>query len=449
MFDDDINEGTIEESDIDYGNESRFLFNTFSSNKVLKIDYGTIDDFLIKFEILHKGDFFKSFKEPMVQEYFCQQLNFLLLIDFILSFFRTNNKSFDVKKINTAFIFDFFVKLGEFYSFMNFLDVDDKFVDYLKFMITLYTLQLRREVIEKNFHYDIEIIDNFFANEIMPKVFQEIKYRNMNDFVNKIEKFDTTFEKELKEYNPKINYNKEEFEFLDNMFSLSYNWNGAPTLKVKTTEVIVDNPTPPPINNYNNVEIGSDSENDSDYYSDDDYYGGSSSRNRWTPTIKKNIPNIEENDPNYKLHRTSFIFKQYQKLRDDYDSLLKEVRIICSGMRIKDYDNFVPHDISKDIIKVKTIIGVSLDFKPMDTYTTKDVFNLACEYGHLEIVKNYVEFKNGDLTETNIEKAAASPNREILKFLKDSGSKYKKLNTTLSHFKDTNFYEPKIRFNAV
>ena len=200
IFDDEINDGYMEEGDIDYGNESRLLFNTFSSNKSLKIDYGTIDDFLIKFDILHKSDFFISFKEPLVQEYFCQQLNFLLLIDFLLSFFRTNNKAFDVKKINTSFIFDFFVKLCDFYSFMNFLDVDYKFVDYLKYMITLYTLQLRREVIEKNFHYDIEIIDNFFANEIMPKVFQEIKYRNMNDFVNKIEKFDTTFEKELKEY---------------------------------------------------------------------------------------------------------------------------------------------------------------------------------------------------------------------------------------------------------
>jgi hypothetical protein len=172
FFDDEINDGYMEEGDIDYGNESRILFNTFSSNKSLKIDYGTIDDFLIKFDILYKSDFFMSFKEPLVQEYFCQQLNFLLLIDFILSFFRTNNKVFDVKKINTAFIFDFFVKLCDFYSFMNFLDVDYKFVDYLKYMITLYTLQLRREVIEKNFHYNIEILDNFFANEIMPKVFQ-------------------------------------------------------------------------------------------------------------------------------------------------------------------------------------------------------------------------------------------------------------------------------------
>lgn len=34
MFDDDINEGSIEENDIDYGHEAQFLFNTFSSNKI-------------------------------------------------------------------------------------------------------------------------------------------------------------------------------------------------------------------------------------------------------------------------------------------------------------------------------------------------------------------------------------------------------------------------------
>jgi len=467
IFDDEINDGYMEEGDIDYGNESRILFNTFSSNKSLKIDYGTIDDFLTKFDILYKSDFFMSFKEPLVQEYFCQQLNFLLLIDFILSFFRTNNKVFDVKKINTAFIFDFFVKLCDFYSFMNFLDVDYKFVDYLKYMITLYTLQLRREVIEKNFHYNIEILDNFFANEIMPKVFQEITYKNLNDLSNKIVNFNKMFEEELKDYNSTTNYINEEFLFVDNIFLLNYGWTQVPTIRVKTTEVEVMNPNPPPFN-FNNNEDTDEDDNDtadddtadddtddddtadiSDYYSDeDDNYYGSSSRNTWTPTIKKQIPNIEENDTNYKVHRNIFIFKHYQKLKNEYDSLIREVRIACSSIKIKAYDDFMPHDNTNDIIKVKSIIGIKLDLNSVDKSIINNVYDIACEYGHLEIVKSYVEFKNGDLDYISIRKAAASPNREILKFLKDSCKQYKKLDKIFHQFKDATFYEQKIKINA-
>lgn len=451
MYNDEINEGNMNFEDIDFLHESQFLFNSFSSNKKLNIDYGTINDFLIKFDIMYKNEIFKNFVKPMIQEYFSQQLNYLLLIDFIITFFKTNDNTFNIKKINTAFIFDFFVKLGEFYSFMNYLDVDDKFVDYLKMMITLYTLQLRREVIEHNFNYTIEILDNFFANEIMPKVFEEINYKNMNEIVKKIKKFEKKFEKELKDYNPTISYNRDEFNFLNNMFTLGCGLGGEPIIKVNTTEVIVDNPTPPPINNYNNVEIDSDTENDSDYYSDDDYYGRFTSRNRWTPTIKKYIPNIEESDPNYKSYRMSFIFKKYENIKNEYNNLLKEVKMMSSGIRIKDYTNFFPDNNTKEIVKVKTIIGIELDFKLLDKNIINNVYNIACEYGHLEIVKAYITFYNSHLInidiELDIEKAAVSPNREILKFLKDTSQKNKQLKNLFQKFKDIKFYEPKIRFN--
>jgi hypothetical protein len=68
---------------IDYLQEGQLLFNTFSFDKKLKMDLSTLNDFLCKTEILFKKDFFKTFKKPLVEEYFCQQLNFLLLIDFI------------------------------------------------------------------------------------------------------------------------------------------------------------------------------------------------------------------------------------------------------------------------------------------------------------------------------------------------------------------------------
>ena len=452
----DIEGITLEEY---YKTKNEELFRLFSSNKRLKIDYSTVNNFLCKFDTLHSGDFFKTFKPPLVQEYFCQQLNFLLLIDFILSFFKVNDVTFNVQKINTAFIFDFFVKLGEFYSFMNYLDVDEIFIDYLKYMISLYSLQLRREVIEANFHYDIEILDNFFANEIMPKVFEEVHYRDMHKDGDKIRKFYEVFGKELKEYNKTVDYLSDEFSFVDNLFTLNYDWGGRPSIKVKTTSVEVMNPRPPPpMNPTNNKEGFQDNDNTSDDDDDDDddyYYGGSGYRptiHTWTPTIMKDIPNIEESDPNFKSHRNTFIFKNFQELKFYYDGILKEVRNICAGMKLKDYSSFLTHNDTRDVVKIKTILGVQLNFKSLDKKdktAVEAIYDIACEYGHLEIVKDYIEFKSGELSVSEVDKAMVSPNREIIKMLRDACSRYKNLKNTVDKFKDKKFCEPKIRFNAV
>jgi hypothetical protein len=158
------------------------------------------------------------------------------------------------------------------------------------------------------------------------------------------------------------------------------------------------------------------------------------------------IPNIEANDPNYNSHKLSFIFKSYENIRDKYNNLSNEVRMMCSGMRIKDYAGFLPDDNTPKIVKVKTILGIQLDFKKLDEHVVDGVYLLACEYGHLEIVKDYVDFKNGNLKNLDIEKAATSPNRGIFKLLKDKSQKYKELKKLLDNFKHYNFYEPKIRF---
>ena len=78
MFEEDINEGIINLKDIDFKQESKLLFDLFSSNKKLKIDYKIVDEFLINFDILYINNVFKSFKHPLVQEYFNKELNTLL-----------------------------------------------------------------------------------------------------------------------------------------------------------------------------------------------------------------------------------------------------------------------------------------------------------------------------------------------------------------------------------
>ena len=98
---------------LDYDFEFSMLYNVFASTKVLKIDFDIAKEYLNKFEMLYATGMFKNFQKPAVQEYFCQQLNYLLLIDFMLSFFRSTDKTFNIKNINTHFIFDFF---GKFFS---------------------------------------------------------------------------------------------------------------------------------------------------------------------------------------------------------------------------------------------------------------------------------------------------------------------------------------------
>lgn len=445
---------------LDYGFEIKILFNTFSSNKKLSIDFDNVADFLDRFNKLHKNGVFTSFKPPLVQEYFCKQLNFLLIIDFILTFFKVDDKHFDVKKINTQFIFDFFIRLGDFYNFMNFLDVDEYFVNYLKYMLILYSFQLDRDVIEDKYCYIIEILDQFLRNDIMPMVFSDIQYKGLNHIVKINEEYEKKFAKEFKDYDTRLCYDGEAYSFLDELFNLSKNWEGLPTsISVKNKTIEVLNPQPPPIG-YNPPPIGHnvyqpqvendyDYDDDDDYYSDDDYYySGSSNRHQiWTPTIIKQVPVIENEDPNFEEYRKLFIFRNYQKSKLEYDNIKNEIKIMCVPLQVKKYDSFEPANNSPKILKVKTILGCILDYSKISGNDYNTIFGLACEYGHIEIVKALLDLKGGDIGGNNFEHAQASPNRDIPKYLLECKTKYKKLGELFTKYKDVNYYEPKIRFN--
>ena len=126
----------------------KFMFDNFSYNKKLSINYSIVKDLFKSFNKIYKSGYFASFKPPIIQEYFCKQLNNLLIIDFILTFFRVDNNIINLKSINDQFINDFFIKLGDFYNFMDYLDVDEYFVNYLKYILVLYAFQLDRNIIE-------------------------------------------------------------------------------------------------------------------------------------------------------------------------------------------------------------------------------------------------------------------------------------------------------------
>jgi hypothetical protein len=459
----------IDDEDVDletlnFRDEAKKLFSTFFTSKQLSIDLDSLEYFLNKFNKIHQLGIFANFKPPMIQEYFCKQLNFLLIIDFIITFFKTGDEKFDIQKINTQFIFDFFIKLGDFYNFMNYLEVEDKFLNYLKYMITLYSFQLDRNIIENVYHSFIYIIDDFFKNEIMSKAFSSIKYKNYDHLEQFIKEFYKKFPNEINSYNKNVNYQDSFYDYLDSLFILNKTWDNLPhnvSTITKTIEVPNPNP-PPPINNtytatfntgteVDNADIDEDnyySDYESDYGSDDenDEYNYTR-RQQWTPTIRKLVPLIENTDSNYNEYKKLFILRNYQKIKNKYDVIRSEIEEMCKNIQLKKYDDFEPENKNIEILKIKTILGIMLDYTKINDNDCNKIFELACEFGHIEIVKKLIIKKNGDIGDLHFEKAITSPNQEISKYLEENKKKFPELNKLFKKYKEANYCEPKIRFH--
>ena len=134
------------------------------------------------------------------------------------------SNAFDFKSVTSQFLFTFFVNLGDFYTYMNYLDVDESLISYLKYMMTLYCLELDRPIIEHHFCNIVGILDDFFVNEILPQVFKEENYNNYNYVDDKIkctQKIESAYPEYIKTYDDNINYNSDENKHLDRLFSFN------------------------------------------------------------------------------------------------------------------------------------------------------------------------------------------------------------------------------------
>jgi hypothetical protein len=464
-----------------YKTQSETLFNVFSSNKKMKITYSDVDAFLTKFDVLYKQSYFNEFVEPNVQEYFCKELNFLLLIDFILSYFKINNINFNITNITSAFLFKFFAELGDFFYFINYLDVDEKFTDYLKYMIILYAFHLDRDVIETNFCYIIEIMDEFFQNIIAPKLFEKIDYKNFNDLDDYVTKFERLFKEELVDYCNDINYNDDKNNMIDKLFTL--NLNDRDKCYVKTIISTINVQNPKPITDYYSQDeiqsikhlmhrykftyvqagryvIYDQGEVDTDFGYDYNYELSDTEDEIWSPTIKQHIQSIEVTDPNYNEYKKIFIFKNYQKVYNKKNSILLEIKQLCKSMKIKYYlDLFTDKHVEKlknynYDLKLKTIFGIFVDHdcnnilhdcKWDDKYDSK--FQLACEFGHLNIIKGCLIESKGQISHYHLEHAILSPNKSIFEFIKSLKNSYSNLKEVFHTYNKTHaFYDTKIKF---
>ncbi len=450
-------EDDYDPDNIDYDFEFNMLYNVFATNKNLKIDFDIAKDYLDKFEKLHVSGVFKNFQKPSIQEYFCQQLNYLLLIDFMLSFFRVSDKTFNIKNITTHFIFDFFGKLGDFFNLLLFLDVDDNVINYLKYMITLYILQLDRDIIEKHYYYCIDILDEFFVNVIMPDVLKEFNFNSMFQAYEPIKKLKESKQTAdiVNEYNENNDYDSDKYVFLNSYFKYN-SWGYSQLIEDKQERIEVPNPQYIPgfnvLNNHNN-------DYDSDNYDSDGYGYDSEEDIRTKPTIKKSVNLLEKTDPNYEEYFKIFTLRTYKGLLINYNKLLNESKELCKNVRIKDYSkfNYSKFNIEdnnyitkvKRIAEIKTALGVQVieEFKS-NNFSLNDYFKVICNYGHFKLAKEF--FSNVKLEELSIssliENAGYSPNREILKYvinLLNSNEKYK---SKLEKYNSESFYEPTISF---
>lgn len=349
-----IYEDDPEFDNIDYNTTIEEQFNTYFKPRVRKINYNTIEYFLQRFNSLHLH---VSFKEPLIVEYFCQKLNFYLVIDFVISLLET-----DMTKLSSTFVFDFFVRLGEFFDFMNFLDVDESFLQYLKYMLVLYLLMVDRSIIEIEFSNTITILDDFFIHYVMRSVFAEENYKKINDYHKNI----IPFLKNVKDFNNNINYQLPEYNKVDKLFN-TYN---KVIIIVKKLEKI-PNPT---FIEHNNIDDIDDNIPEYTY---------------------KLVNVIEETDPNYNEYKQLFIYRKYQFYKNLIDPIKQEIKSYSMSVKISDYSQFDKISTNETIINIRTILGITQKIdNTINNLLPKHLFYIACTYGHIELMKDiYSQYK--------------------------------------------------------
>lgn len=369
MFYNDENEDNYENIDIniDFTNETELLFNEFITNKNLQISFQTVMNFIKKFEIIcNCENIFTDIINTKIDNYFCLKNNKMVITSFIILFFKIDNNNYDIRAINNNFIFDFFVELGEFFNFMDFLDVDNTFLNNLKAIITLYTLQLDRRVIEERFHYIIEILDIFFSNEIIPRVFIEVNFNKLRTYKTYIEKYEKSFTKNYKE-DIKTNINN----------------------FVSSNDILIAN------NILQQIPI-----NNETIYTDDNYdvyndiYEYTNETCETLDIMKRDIKFYTLfNCKNDYVNTLSFkdrhkyikllIIRYYQKITEKYENYMKIIRNLCLGIKINNYINFKPN-IKKTIVllHIKTFIGIEPNIRTISKYLQKE--------NNLNILKNII-----------------------------------------------------------
>ncbi len=455
----------------DYYADAFEHFKLFKSNKNLSISNDTLASFLNNFNALYQQELFDTFQKPELEEYFCKELRYLLIIDFVISFFKTATPSFDFKSVNTQMLFDFFVQLGDFYTFINFLDVDENFTTYLKYMLTLYCLDLYRDTIDTRFENIVGILDDFFVNEVLISLLKENNYYGYETRNNKLKEIKNKYAKEIKTYNENINYEELIKQHnIDNLFELQTSW-GSSSIEIRYDTLLIKlEKKPPRVNNNNqfNNDNGSDDNNSDDNNSDDndsddndsddnnsddndsddnnsddyddydydDYYGTNDYTydNDGDKCRKEKAYRIDKSDPNYKKYYNIFVNALYKRILDEYNVAKHHIINISNQCRINDYNAIINEPIESIKEKINSynniliILGceIRLDvFAKLNQFNSlDDLFRLACIYGNMSALNIILMKMNYNISFDQFCYAANSRNKKALEIL---------INLTKSH----------------
>jgi hypothetical protein len=319
-------------------------------NSSCKLTTEEVYSYLNKFE---KLDLHTKFEKPEIEEYTNKRLNFLLIIDFLISFDEK-------KQLNTKEkIFDFFVSLSHFYKFMNYLivDVNSKLLEYLKYMLVLYLNSLPRTTIDTCFNHIIWELDQFFKFEVVRKIY-EIHDSIIRQTKSEKEYIEEKYSDMLEKEHSKIDYTIEEYNFLKNLFGFDTERIFSDILFVKYSLITV--PYNPNNNDYDSDDDDDDDVDDEydddDDDVDDDYYHG---------TRKIRQYNIDSKDPLFETYKKMFINRKYQEninILSEFERALK-----LSEVKIKDFSKFQElHEFSK----IKELYEFSKDrFYAISKYT--------------------------------------------------------------------------------
>lgn len=326
-----------------------------------------INKYVSMFETLqlHKG-----FVKPSLDEYFNKKLNSLLLIDFLISCNR--QMGIIINELDSKKIFDFFITLSHFYNFINYLDVDIDLLVYNRYMLVLYLLSLKRDIIEMYFGHIIWELDQFFLFNVVKDLYLELDnvlktHKTIKDTMKK------QFSKELTNYNSDKDYITE-YKYLDNYFK------------------VVNKPQ-----SFNNISIERKTKEDiekEDIEND----------NKEHCKIENNV---DLNDGNYNTYKTQFLYKVYQhldKLSLEFDKFIK-----ISEIKISDYSKFTEFNfkhvvnINKHIDlhlkpnnecknKFLTFVGVTFDdYNHVSFRIRFELIGLAYRLCHFDIIKKLVK----------------------------------------------------------
>jgi len=340
-------------------------FNNYSNkNPSSRLTNQYITDYVNIFEQLNLHN---NFEKPSLEEYFNKRLNFLLLMDFIISFDKN-------KKLQTPqHIFDFFLDLSHFYRFMSYLDVDAKFLEYIKYMLVLYLQSLNRATIDKYFHHISWELDEFFKFEVIREL-HIIYDTNLRSKQSIKQSFEKVYKSELAKESSKIDYTTADYNYLDDYFQVT----SCNDIVRKFT--IIEVP----------YDVNESDDEDTDYNNydpyGDDYYSA---------TKKVRQYHIDCNDPLFKTNEEMFIYRTYQQTKKflaEFEEILK-----TSEVRIKDFTKFeeLPNKSEhyKNLVLVYVGEGLS-DYGIINNKERSNIFKLAYDMCHIDIVRDILMQKD-------------------------------------------------------